>query len=325
MESPHNEPLLSNDSTSSPSGNGNYTSDIHTFIKIMKLQNLISRGVYVYSVFGLVGLLMGIFILITYIRNFSKKSKFEKLDIFIFTVTVADFMLILFSLTDIVRPNPVMMSALCCAILSFSFNLPYFYTEYIHVVISFFLVSNHIAVARRALSKPPFTILAVMGLSILWSALITALIGVSDDLNKELNCYLDPFDAPAKYSIVKFVFGFLIPTLIILGSILHFLIHSTCMQSSNNLQACRESFYPHRIFLALVTVTFICRLVYNVLLLLRREAVDDYSHREKELIVIIGELTMFVGSCLCLVSIVALDEKMKHAVRETSSCFTKPC
>ncbi|XP_062915045.1 uncharacterized protein LOC134351984 [Mobula hypostoma] len=316
MEIPSNESLYH-------SSSGNNITDHHIFIKIMELQNIISRSVYVYSIFGLVGLLTGTFILITYIRNFNK-SKFEILDVCVFTVTVADFLLILFSFTDIVRPNPVTTSALCCTILSFCFNLPYFYTEYMHVAISFFLVYDQTALTGRTLRKPLITILAVICSSILWSALVTALIGVSEDLNKEVNCYVDPLEAPAKYNIVKFVFGFLLPTLTILGFILYFLIHSTRMQSSNGLQTCMTSISPHRVFLALVTVTFICRLVYNVLLLLRRQAVDTYGSYKMQEMAVIGELIMFTGSCLCLVCILIFDEKMRQAARSFLRCITKP-
>ncbi|XP_059835437.1 uncharacterized protein LOC132399253 [Hypanus sabinus] len=301
------------------SSSSNSTLDPNTFIKIMELQNIISRSVYVYSIFGLVGLLTGIFILITYIRNFIK-STFETLDIFVFTVSVADFLLILFSFTDIVRPNTVTTSALCCAILSFCFNLPYFYTEYMHVAISFFLVFQQTAVTERALRKPLIAILAVISSSILWSVLITALIGVSGNLNKEVNCYLDPLEAPAKYNIVKFVFGFLLPTLTILGFILYFLIPST-----NGPQTCRMPDYSCRVFLVLVTVTFICRLVYNILLLLRREVVDNDRNYKMEMMATVGELIMFVGSCLCLVCILIFDEKMRQAAGNFLSCITKPC
>ncbi|XP_069762092.1 G-protein coupled estrogen receptor 1-like [Narcine bancroftii] len=319
----HSGSLLSNCSTSSPADNGDHTLDNNVFIKIMNLQNLISRGVYVYSMFGLVGLLLGIFILATYSINLKKKIKFEKLDIFIFTVTVADFILILFSITDIMRPNPMKTSALSCAALSFFFNVPYFYVEYIHVVVSFFLVYGHIELARRALNKPLVTILVTIGLSIFWSALITALIGVSQEPYKKVNCFVDPLEAPTQYGIIKFVFGFIMPNLIILGSILHFMIHSTCMQNPQNPPSCRRNVHSHRLFLALVSVTFICHLVYNVLLLLRQEAVNIYTIHKNQLMVIIGELIVFVGSCLCLVAIVTFDEKMQNNVRKILRCNTR--
>ncbi|XP_067859767.1 G-protein coupled estrogen receptor 1-like [Heptranchias perlo] len=334
QETPHNATHLSDyfNSTLSPSDNGNSTHvpsdfDNSAFIEIVKAQDLISRSIYAYSIFGLVGFITGIFIIVIYIGNYSKKRKFEKLDIFLFSLTLADLILILFSLTDIVRPEAVETTALGCAVLSFFFNTAYFYTEYIHIVISFFLAYDHIALIRKALNKPFISVLAAMGLSVLFSVLVTALTGAGRDPSKTVNCHVDPLEAPPEYGIVKFVFGFLMPTLIILGFILHFLIHSTCLRNSEDLQDCRERVQPHRVFLALVTVTFICRLVYNILLLLRpqTDAGSRRSSLKSELVVIIGELIMFAGSCLCLVSIVTLHEMRKDAAMETLRCITEPC
>ncbi|XP_078414709.1 uncharacterized protein LOC144690772 [Cetorhinus maximus] len=286
--------------------------DNDTFIEIMKAQNLISRCVYVYSVFGLVGLLSGIFILIIYAGNCRKKRKFELLDIILFSLTVADLTLIFFSFTDLVRPEAVNTTALGCAVLSFFFNVSYFYTGYTHVVISFFLVYDHVALVRRALNKSFLSILAAMGISILFSTLVTVLTGAGQVLSMSVNCHVDPLEAPAAYGIVKFIFGFLIPTLIILGFILHFLIHSTCMRYSLDTQDRRERVTPHRVFLALVTVTFICRLIYNVLLLLQsQEMRNHHAHPKLKPQVVIGELIMFSGSCLCLVFIAAFHNMKK--------------
>ncbi|XP_067911941.1 uncharacterized protein [Heterodontus francisci] len=318
-------------STHSLSDDGNSTNilsgfDNFTIIEIMKAQDLISKSVYIYSVFGLVGLLMGFFILVIYIGNYRKKRKFKQFDIILFSLTVADLSLILFSLTDIVRPEFVVTTPLGCAVLSFFFNVFYFYTGYIHIVIFFFLVCDHMALARKALNKLLISILVAMGLSILFSILVTALIGAGREPSESVNCHVDPLEAPAAYSIVKFTFGFLMSTLIIMGFILNFLIHSTCMQNSQDLQDCRKRVHPHRVCLALVTVTFICRLIYNILLLLRPQKVrNDYTYLKHELLVIIGELFMFSGSSLCLIFIVIFHEMTKDAARETLKCITEPC
>ncbi|XP_072337089.1 uncharacterized protein [Scyliorhinus torazame] len=306
QETLHNVTDLSNsfNSTHTPSDIGNSTHlesnlDHNTFTKFMEAQNLISRCVYVYSVFGLVGFLTGIFIFVIYGRNYRKKKKFEQLDIILFSLTVADFTLILFSLTDVVRPEAVYTTALGCGVLSFFFNVPYFYTGYTHIMI-FLLANDHLALVRKVLSKWFFPILAAMGLSIFFSILVTALTGVGQVASTSVNCHVDPLEAPAEYGIVKLIFGFLMPTLIILGFI---------------LQDFRKCVCPHWVFLALVTVTFICRLIYNVLLLRRRQLPEKQSaHPELMVHVIIGELVMFSGSCLCLVCIAVFHKIKKETM-----------
>ncbi|XP_038675321.1 uncharacterized protein LOC119978049 [Scyliorhinus canicula] len=308
QETLHNVTDLSNSftSTHTPSDNGNSTRiDHNTFTKLIEAEHLISRCVYVYSVFGLVGFLTGIFIFVIYGRNYRQKKKFEQLDIILFSLTVADFTLILFSLTDVVRPEAVFTTALGCGVLSFFFNVPYFYTGYTHIMI-FLLVSNRLALVRKVLNKWFFSIMAAMSLSIFFSILVTALTGVGQDASTSVNCHVDPLEAPAEYGIVKLIFGFLIPTLIILGFI---------------LQDFRKRVCPHWIFLALVTVTFICRLIYNILLLRRQQLLKKQSALPELMVhVTIGELVMFSGSCLCLVCI-AVFHKMK---KETMYSVTEP-
>ncbi|XP_078273738.1 uncharacterized protein LOC144603852 [Rhinoraja longicauda] len=294
----NNDSLLSNVSASPPPDIGNHTVDKDIIVKIIELQQLISRGVYVYSVFGLIGLLAGIYILITYVRDFVKKSKLSKLDISVFTAAVADFVLLLFSITDLVRPNDLSTSALGCTFLSFSFNIPYFYTAYVQAAI-FFFTGEHSVQAGRVLSRWLFT---VLGMSVLWSALISTLAGAGQPPGVVVNCYLDPLEAPLSYVIVKFLFGFLVPTLMAVGRFLHL---SICSGWQN----------PRPLPLALFTVTFLCRLVYNVMLLLRSGVSDAYGQRREEMRAVMGELVLFVGSCLCLVSVAVLRKNLKGAAR----------
>ncbi|XP_078096304.1 uncharacterized protein LOC144510602 [Mustelus asterias] len=309
------DPSDSFTSTHTPSDHGNSTNpasgfDHDRFTEIMEAENLISRCVYVYSLFGLVGFLTGIFIFVVYARNYRKKRNFEQLDFILFTLTVANFALILFSITDLVRPEPVNTTALGCAVLSFFFNVSYFYTAYTHITISV-LAYHHLV--RRTLNKWLFSILAAMGPSILFSILVTALTGAGQVANASVNCHVDPLEAPAEYGIVKFIFGLLIPKIIILGFI---------------LQDCRKRVCPHPVFLALVTVTFICRMVYNVLLLLRQPqetAEQQPAHPKLMALMIIGELVMFAGSCLCLVCIAIFHKMIKDAAVETVRYITEPC
>ncbi|XP_048408113.1 uncharacterized protein LOC125462290 [Stegostoma tigrinum] len=310
----HNATDLPNYLNSDNGNSKNFTLglDNRTIIKFLKAQNLVSRSVYIYSIFGLLGLVMGILILIRNIRNYKQNMNFEKLDIILLSLTVADFTLILFSLTDVVRPEEVNTTALGCAILSFFFNISYFYTGYTHIVI-FFLVYDHLEVARRALKKVYISILAVMGISITFSILITSISGAGQHPNMSVNCHVDPLEAPDEYSILKFVFGFLIPTLIILGLLLHFLVHSKCLQKAHEHQDHIGCFHPQRVFLMLVTVTFICRLIYNILLLHKSQ--EDASHHISGFklmpLVTIRELVMFAGSCLCLMFI-AIFHELRH-------------
>uniref|UniRef100_UPI00398E71EC uncharacterized protein n=1 Tax=Pristiophorus japonicus TaxID=55135 RepID=UPI00398E71EC len=331
QETPHNVSLLSDyfNFTHSPSDNNNSThtpsaSDNSIFIETIRAQQLISRCVYGYSVFGLAGLLTGIYILAIYIGNYRRKRKFETLDVILFSLTVADLTLVLFSLTDIVRPEVVETTALGCAVLSFFFNVPYFYTEYIHVAISISLACDHVALARKALSRPHVSIAAAAGLSVLFSIVVAALTGAGRDPGKAVDCHVDPLGAPREYGAVKFTLGFLMPTLLLLSSVLLFLVRYTCRC---DLQGCRERVHPHRAFLALATVTFACRLVYNVLLLLRPRAGegDHGAHIRRQTMATIGELVMFAGSCLCLVSVAVFHEMKRDAAMETLRCITEPC
>lgn len=291
QESLNNDSLLSTFSASLPPGIGNHTVDTDDVVKVINLQHLISRGVYIYSVFGLLGLLAGISTLIIYFVSVVKKINLTMLGILVFTVTLADFALVLFSSTDLIRPNPLTTSALCCTILSFSFNIPYFYTALIQVAIFAFKDKLDAVQDGSVLRRCLITTLAVLGVSTACSVLVSTLAGVVQDPGVQVNCYLDPLEAPPSYRIVKFLLGFLVPTLIALFLIVRLFIHSRC---SGGCQP------PLLLPLAMFIVSFLCRLVYNTMLLLRREAGDSYGRYREEAKAVLGELILFGGSCLCL-------------------------
>ncbi|KAH0632020.1 hypothetical protein JD844_020027 [Phrynosoma platyrhinos] len=103
-------------------------------------QHVTSRLMHGYiALFVPTGLIAGITILGIFIKSYMQHT-LKKLDIMIFAHTVSNIFMILLSLTIIPRPAYLRVSYLECGTLSFFFNLSYFNSQYLRVLmmLSFF-------------------------------------------------------------------------------------------------------------------------------------------------------------------------------------------
>ncbi|XP_042336557.1 uncharacterized protein LOC121937448 isoform X2 [Sceloporus undulatus] len=103
-------------------------------------QHVTSRLMHGYiALFVPTGLIAGLIILGIFIKNYLQHA-LKKLDIMIVAHTVSSILMILLSLTIITRPAYLRVSYLECGTLSFFFNLSYFNSQYLRVLmmLSFF-------------------------------------------------------------------------------------------------------------------------------------------------------------------------------------------
>ncbi|KAL8175363.1 UNVERIFIED_CONTAM: hypothetical protein K2H54_020778 [Gekko kuhli] len=183
---------------------------------IISSQNVISRFMHGYfALFVPPGLLAGIVILVMFVKTCTRRAS-EKLDALILAHTISSLLMILFSFTVTARPNYLQVTYLECGTLSFFFNLVYFGSQYLVVlmVLSFHLHRHppQNALIIRAHQNPMVSIGFVLMWAFCTALIVVALLGI-EDYHGRTACQLDPLFAWAEYEIIKFTFGFGVPSL----------------------------------------------------------------------------------------------------------------
>ncbi|XP_075421632.1 uncharacterized protein LOC142463153 isoform X3 [Ascaphus truei] len=280
-------------------------------------QNIISRVMHAYiAVLVPLGLLAGIFILIIIVRNNVRRQTMENLDFYILNLAVADISIILYSFTAITRPGYLEVTHLGCGTLAFFFNLSYFYSQYLLLLMFLVLVTfNHSttsSVVTKATQSPLGCVSITLLFSFLMSLLAVSLLGTHKELHKTTHCQLDPLNAPPAYDFVKSTIGFCIPSAFTLLLFVLLTVRATRAEDS----AVREKVRAHVVVLLENAVMVTCRLFYNIMLLRRTGLKLEALHLSprEELIMNIAELVVFSGSCVRLMSTLALHRPCRLGV-----------
>ncbi|NXH80728.1 OPSG protein, partial [Edolisoma coerulescens] len=300
----HNMTWISYPSKSQP-----FTSqeEIEAFIAS---QNIISRLMHCYIAFFVpTGLTAGICILIIFIKNYLQNRR-QTLDSLLLHFTISNIIMIFFSFTVITRPDYLTATHLACSVLSFFFNLGYFNSQYIFVLTLLTLLLERLP-PRTALCKTTQRPILCVGFVLAYTfclSLTEAVLVGTDNYQLEARCQLDPLFAWPEYEIVKFTFGFGIPSLLQILCFT-FLLAKEAPAGAPGLQQHIRA-YP-AVYVTSVTM-FICRLFYNIMVLFRTtlKLQRSIGTRENELVMNIAEIVLFCESCASLVVIL---------------CFHKPC
>nr|XP_020659980.1 uncharacterized protein LOC110084714 [Pogona vitticeps] len=289
-------------------------------------QHVISRLMHVYiALFVPTGLLTGIIILSIFIKNYMQHA-LNKLDILLFAHTISNILMILLSLTITVRPAYLRVSYFKCAILSFFSNLSYFSSQYflILMVLSF-LLNRHPpqnALITKADKNP--TVCAVFALicAFCTALIVVALLGI-ENYHEETDCQLDPLFAWPEYEIIKFAFGFSIPSL---AKILCFIL-SLVKRTQTKTRSSRQNIHPYLTVFVIGTTMFICRLFYNIMILFRTSLKIQRSigTPQNELTMNIAEVLLFSESCVGFVVILCLHKPCRSGFLNTVTNLTKIC
>ncbi|XP_025938955.1 mesotocin receptor-like isoform X2 [Apteryx rowi] len=274
-------------------------------------QNIISRLMHCYiALFVPTGLIAGICILIIFIKNYLQFKVIENLDLLLLHFTISNIIMIFFSFTVIPRPDYLKATHFTCKILSFFFNLSYFTSQYLLILMLLIILLERFpprTALRKATQSPILCVGFVLIYAFCLSLTETVLLG-TDNYHLETDCQLDPLFAWPEYEIIKFTFGFGIP------SFLQIACFTVLFAKEAPAEA--PALQQHiRTYLAVVPISvtiFICHLFYSIMLLFRTtfKLQKSIGTPKNELMMNIAEIVLFCESCASLIFVL---------------CFHKPC
>ncbi|NXP93064.1 OPSD protein, partial [Passerina amoena] len=277
---------------------------------VITSQNIISRVMHCYiALFVPTGLIAGICILIIFIKNHLQKKR-ASLDLLLLHFTISNIIMIFFSFTVITRPDYLKATHLACSLLSFFFNFGYFNSQYIFIMTLLTLLLERFPPSTalcKATQRPILCVGLVLTCTFCLSLTEAVLVG-TDNYHLEAPCQLDPLFAWPEYEIVKFIFGFGIPSLL---QILCFTV-LCAKEAPAEAPSLQQHIRTSPAVYAISATMFICRLFYNVMILFRTalKLHTSIGTTKNELVMNIAEIVLFCESCASLVVIL---------------CFHKPC
>ncbi|NXO86969.1 OPSD protein, partial [Sitta europaea] len=277
---------------------------------VIASQNIISRLMHCYIAFFVpTGLIAGICILIILIKNHLQKKR-ASLDLLLLHFTISNILMIFLSFTVITRPDYLTATHLACSVLSFFFNFGYFNSQYAFILTLLTLLLERFpprTALCRATQRPILRAGLVLTYTFCLSLMEAVLVG-TDNYQLEAHCQLDPLFAWPEYEIVKFTFGFGIPSLL---QMLCFAV-LWAKEAPAGAPALQQHMGAHPAVYVIGVTAFLCRLFYNVMILFRTalKLQRSIGTTKNELVMNIAEIVLFCESCASLVVIL---------------CFHKPC
>lgn len=271
------------------------------------------------------GLLAGIVILALSIKTCTRRTT-EKLDALVLAYAVSGLLMILFSFTVTARPNYLEVTYLECGTLSFFFNLVYFSSQYLVVLVMLsFYFHRHPpqnALIIRAHQNPTVSIGFVLMWAFCMALIVVALLGI-ENYHGRTACQLDPLFAWPEYEIIKFTFGFGIPASFQLFCFIALLFKGIRPETHSP----RQNVLSRLTVLAIAITTLTCRLFYNIILLSRTTLKIQriIGTPKTELIMNIAEITLFAESCVGLVVVLFLHEPYRSGFSNFIWHITKVC
>ncbi|KFP80533.1 hypothetical protein N310_13978, partial [Acanthisitta chloris] len=279
---------------------------------VIASQNIISRFMHCYIAFFVpTGLISAICIVIIFIKNYLHSKVIENLDLLLLHFTISNMVMIFLSFTVIPRPDYLIATHFTCNILSFFFNFSYFNSQYVFILTLLILLLQRFP-PQTPLCKATQSPILCVGLVVTYTfclSLTEAVLVGTDNYHLEANCQLDPLFAWPEYEIIKFTFGFGIPSFL---QILCFvvLLAKEAPAAALTLQQ-HICTYP-AVYIISITM-FLCRLFYNLMILFRTtlKLQKSIGTTKNELVMNIAEIVLFCESCASLVFILCLHKPCK--------------
>ncbi|XP_054036339.1 uncharacterized protein LOC128899978 [Dryobates pubescens] len=297
-----------------PSKNLVFTSpeEIEAFIAY---QNIISRLMHCYIAFFVpTGLIAGLSILIILIKNYLQYKVIENLDLLLLHFTLSKLVMIFLSFTVIPRPDYLKATQLACNVLSFFFNFSYFNAQHALVSTLLILLLKRLP-PRTALSKVTQRPILCVGFVLTYAfclSLTGAALAGTDNYHLETDCQLDPLFAWPEYEIIKFTFGFGIPSVLQILCFIVLFAKEAPAEAPALQQHVRT--YPAPYIISITT--FLCHLFYNSMILSRAtlKLQKSTGTPKNELVMNIAEIVLFCESCASLVFILCLHKPCKDEI-----------
>ncbi|XP_032303498.1 uncharacterized protein LOC116654085 [Coturnix japonica] len=278
-------------------------------------QNVISRFMHCYIAFFVpTGLIAGVCILVIFIKNYAQNKAMEHLDSLLLHFTISNTTMILLSFTVINRPDYIRVTHLACSVLSFLFNFSYFSSQHSLVLMLLTLLLKRFP-PRTALSKVTQRPIVCIGCVLLCAfclSLMEAVLVGTDNYHVETDCQLDPLFAWPEYEIVKFTFGFGIPSFLQIVSFIALL----AKEAPAEAPALQQHICTYLAVFIISITAFICRLFYNIMILFRTTLKLQMSigTPKDELVMNIAEIVLFSESCASLVLILCLHKPCRDRI-----------
>ncbi|KAM5152300.1 uncharacterized protein ACMZJ9_010504 [Mantella aurantiaca] len=294
---------------------------------IISSQNIISRVMHSYlGILVPLGLLAGIFSLVVLIKNKIKYQIMENLDFYLLCLAITDITIIMYSFTSSTRPDYLEISNISCGVLCLFFNISYFFSQYLLLVMLLMLVVDMSASESRMI-KFITNWLGCLSLTMLFSvtmSLVTvSLLGTYSSLQNITHCQLDPLNASPNYDLVKFSIGFCVPSIFILLLSVLLIVQ---VQRTDEVTR-KEKLHGPKVILLDICIMFVCRLFYNIMLLrrMRLKIVGSFLTPREEMVMNIAELVVFSGSCIRLICTMTLHKPCWDGVKKSLQFFRKLC
>ncbi|KFV94416.1 hypothetical protein N326_07901, partial [Eurypyga helias] len=287
----------------------NSTEEIEAFIAS---QNIISRLMHCYIAFFVpTGLIAGICILIIFIKNYLQYKAIENLDLLLLHFTISNIIMIFLSFTVIPRPDYLKATHLACNILSFFFNFSYFNSQHVLTSMVLTLLLKRFP-PRTALGKATQRPVLCVGFVLVYAfclSLTEAVLVGTDNYHLKTDCQLDPLFAWPEYEIVKFTFGFGIPSFLQILCFTALFAKEAPPEAPALQQHVRT--YP-AVYIISITV-FICHLFYNVMILFRTtfKLQKSIGTPKNELLMNTAEVVLFCESSASLVLTLSFHKPCK--------------
>ncbi|XP_041257789.1 uncharacterized protein LOC121334587 [Onychostruthus taczanowskii] len=281
---------------------------------VIASQNIISRVMHCYIAFFVpTGLIAGICILIIFIKNYFQNKR-ASLDLLLLYFTISNIIMIFFSFTVITRPDYLTATHLACSVLSFFFNFGYFNSQYAFILTLLTLLLERFP-PQTALCKATQRPILCVGLVLTYTfclSLTEAVLVGTDNYHLEAHCQLDPLFAWPEYEIVKFTFGFGIPSLL---QILCFTV-LWAKEAPAGAPALQQHMRAYPAVYVISVTMFICRLFYNVMILFRTalKLQRSIGTAKNELVMNTAEIVLFCESCASLVVILCIHKPCRDEV-----------
>lgn len=278
-------------------------------------QNIISRLMHCYIAFFVpIGLISGICILIIFVKNYLQYKVIENLDLCLLHFTISNIIMIFLSFTVITRPDYLRATHLTCNVLSFFFNFSYFNSQYVLILMLLILLLKRFP-PRTGLSKATHRPILCVGFVLIYAfclSLTEAVLVGTDNYHLETDCQLDPLFAWPEYEIIKFTFGFGIPSFL---QIICFTV-LFAKEAPAEAPALQQHIRTHPAAYIISISIFICRLFYNIMILFRTtfKLQKSIGNPKNELVMNIAEIVLFCESCASLVFILCLHKPCKDEI-----------
>ncbi|XP_028332236.1 uncharacterized protein LOC114481525 [Gouania willdenowi] len=281
--------------------------------------DIISKAVYVYGFFAVLGFLPGCFLLYNFIQLYRAHKRLAWLDVLLWAFCGFQMLLLLLSLYALAhRPRYMQSTALGCAALSFTINAASLCGLLVLVLMAYVLSLD--PPCDALLRKPKVCAALVSLTSLLMSLLLAGLRGPRDDLQENGDCFVDPVHDGVSYAASKLCIMFLIPYIVQLG-----LIISGCVRQWKSRGRFLSGSKDGPVFLTVSAQMFFCLLFYCVVLVraaqLERKGMLTYHERA---FLSVAEFVLFSGSSVSLLLVLFVHrpcrEGLHGAWRQLRDC-----